>query len=185
MPGIFHFPSAWNSPWKKCGNSGLDYFCFHLLTMRGVLRLIANMNPFSAIEKLINEHGSAAILGQQLEFARDQFSALERQVADFQSKAAKFEAQLEIERANYNEIKQDFQRLKDEHAEDIRIHNLVEFRRGKRTGQKWMAFCTKCHLPATGGESVTGRNLASCSGCCGWEVFIKLPLELLVEEFGE
>jgi hypothetical protein len=21
MPGIFHFPSAWNSPWKKCGNS--------------------------------------------------------------------------------------------------------------------------------------------------------------------
>jgi hypothetical protein len=36
------------------------------------------MNPIGYIEKLINEHGSAAILGQQLAFAKDQFSALER-----------------------------------------------------------------------------------------------------------
>jgi hypothetical protein len=26
----FHFPSAWNSPWKKCGSFGFVRWCFHV-----------------------------------------------------------------------------------------------------------------------------------------------------------
>jgi hypothetical protein len=125
------------------------------------------MNPFPFIEKLINEHGSAAILGQQLALAKDEFSALERQVGEFQAKIAKLEAQLEIERTNHNEIKHELQRLKDEHSEEIRIHKLVEFRRGIRTGNKWTAFCPKCHLPVTDSQYF-GRWIIKCTGGCGW-----------------
>jgi hypothetical protein len=142
------------------------------------------MNPFSAIEKLINEHGSATILGQQLEFARDQYSALERQVTDFQAKAAKLEAQLEIERANHNEIKQELQRLKEEHAEEIRIHRMVELRRGKRTGGVWMAFCPKCHLPA-GYDEGSGGLVYCPSGNCGWRAFPERNIGQIIAEISK
>jgi hypothetical protein len=147
------------------------------------------MNPIGYIEKLINEHGSAAILAQQLEFAKDQFSALERQVSEFQSKTEKFEAQiakleakLEIEQTNHKETKQDLQRFKDEHAEEIIIHKMVEFRRGKRTSGKWMGFCPKCHLPATGVFHPGDSPIVYCSGLCGWKVHPKITLEQIHAE---
>ena len=40
------------------------------------------------------------------------------------------------------------QALAEANAEDIRIHSAIEFRRGKRTGGQWIAFCPKCHNPA-------------------------------------
>ena len=106
------------------------------------------MNPLDAIEKLITEHGSAAILSQQLVFAKDQFTVLERQVGEFQAKIAKLEAQLEIEHSHHKETQQELQRLKDEYSEEVRVHSSMEFRRGKRTGNEWVAFCPVCHAPA-------------------------------------
>jgi hypothetical protein len=127
---------------------------------------IVEMNPFSAIEKLINEHGSAAILSQQLEFARDMFSDLERKVSDLQAQVGRLDAQLERERIDHKEAREDLQRLKDEHAEEIRIHRTIEFRRGKRTGGKWLPFCPKCHAPA--GMTANHGILAGCTANCGW-----------------
>jgi ubiquinone biosynthesis protein UbiJ len=46
-----------------------------------------------SIEKVITEHGSAAILSQQLAFARDQFNALERKVTELQIQVGRLEAQ--------------------------------------------------------------------------------------------
>jgi hypothetical protein len=69
-------------------------------------------------------------------------------------------------------------------AEDIRIHKGIEFRCGKRTGNKWQAFCPKCHMPAqfaVMSGTVHGRVMA-CSGRCGWNVFSKLDLEQLIGE---
>src|SRR5688572_14318889 len=111
------------------------------------------MSIFDSIEKLITEHGSAAILAQQLSFAKDQFSDLERKVSDLQTQVGRLEAQLERERADHKQAREDLQRLKDEHAEEIRFHRTIEFRRGKRTGDEWMAFCPKCHLPVAEGRS--------------------------------
>jgi hypothetical protein len=125
------------------------------------------MNIFDGIEKLITEHGSAAILSQQLSFARDQFSVLERQVGEFQAKVAKLEAQLEIEHANYKETQQQLQRLQEEHSEEIRVHKSIEFRRGKRTGGSWVAFCPVCHTPADTTIFVKCPNAK-----CKWELIL-------------
>jgi len=126
-----------------------------------------NLNPFETIEKLINEHGSAVILGQQLAFAKEQYSVLERQVTEYQAKVAKLEAQLEIEQANHKETKQLLQRLQEEHAEEIRVHKGIEFRRGKRTGGNWVAFCPVCHTPA---DTTT---LIMCANTkCQWRLIL-------------
>jgi TolA-binding protein len=126
------------------------------------------MSIFDSIEKLITEHGSAAILSQQLSFAKDQFSDLEGKVSDLQTQVGRLEAQLERERADHKQAREDLQRLKDEHAEEIRIHRFIEFRRGKRTGGKWAAFCPKCHAPVANQD---GYIDVICSDrACKWHV---------------
>ena len=143
-----------------------------------------DMNIFDGIEKLITEHGSAAILSQQLAFARDQFEALERKVSDLQTQIGRFDAQLERERTEHKQAREDLQRLKDEHFEEVRIHKMVEFRRGKRTGGKWLAFCSKCHLPAGGNRSMSGEPQVYCSADCGWVVYPEMMLQQILGELG-
>src|ERR1041385_3333500 len=86
------------------------------------------MSIFDSIEKLITEHGSAAILQQQLSVARDQFSELERKVSDLQTGIGRLEAQLEREHLDHQNARDELQRLKELHAEDIRVHRGIEFR---------------------------------------------------------
>jgi len=43
-----------------------------------------SLNPFTAIEKLINEHGSATILRERLALAADQFVTLEKENINLQ-----------------------------------------------------------------------------------------------------
>lgn len=47
---------------------------------------------FSEIERLINEHGSAAIMKERLELAKEQYAALEKKLADAEARATKAEA---------------------------------------------------------------------------------------------
>jgi len=49
-------------------------------------------------------------------------------------------------------------------AEEVRIHSAIEFRRGSRTGGKWIAFCPKCKMPARISETFG----IICSSDCGW-----------------
>jgi hypothetical protein len=136
------------------------------------------MGFLDGIEKLITEHGSAAVLSQQLSFAKDQFAYLERQVSDLQLEVGRLRATLEREQQDHNKAKGELQRLKDEHFEEIRIVSLVEFRRGKRTGGEWMAFCPKCHMPA-GANTDNGRPLAYCTANCGWHADLPQSVEHL------
>ena len=47
---------------------------------------------------------------------------------------------------------------------EIRYHAGTEFRRGKKTGEKWQPFCPDCGLPL----NIPTRNYQlSCA--CGWE----------------
>ena len=73
-------------------------------------------------------------------------------------------------------------------AEEIIIHEAIEFRRGKRTRGKWLGFCPKCHMPAQdasvssdGGRLIQG---ATCSADCGWHVSTRLRLESIIAELG-
>jgi uncharacterized membrane protein len=49
-------------------------------------------------------------------------------------------------------------------SEEIRIHRMIEFRRGKRTGGKWNAFCPKCHMPAGQVSGMVGEIQVLCTG---------------------
>jgi hypothetical protein len=45
----------------------------------------------------------------------------------------------------YDECQSAYQKLTDIHSEDVVLHNGVEFRKGRKTGNKWQAFCPVCH----------------------------------------
>ena len=60
-----------DSPLSKVNLSGNEALIF-----------IMSLNPFTAIEKLITEHGSAAILRERLALASDQYAALERRISE-------------------------------------------------------------------------------------------------------
>ncbi|MBI5387561.1 MAG: hypothetical protein HZA90_23115 [Verrucomicrobia bacterium] len=140
------------------------------------------MNIFDGIEKLITEHGSAAILSQQLALAKDQFAQLERKVSDLQTQTGRLEAQLAREQVDHKKARVELQRLEEEHAEEVVIHRLVEFRRGKRTRGKWVAFCPKCHMPADGDTSPDGEGFVYCTADCGWRA--RAFLSFLIGELG-
>jgi hypothetical protein len=138
------------------------------------------MSIIDNIQKLIAEHASAAVLSQHLSFAKEQYADLERKASDLQKQLGHLEAQLEREQAENKQTKQELQQLKDEHAEEVIIHKLIEFRRGKRTRGKWLAFCPKCHMPA-GSRLFNGRPSVYCSGECGW-IVLELYLDNVVRE---
>jgi len=50
--------------------------------------------------------------------------------------------------------------------EEVRIHGTIEFRRGPRTGGKWLAFCPKCHMPV---NDTDYNQMNMCSALCGWQ----------------
>jgi regulator of replication initiation timing len=56
-------------------------------------------------------------------------------------------------------------KLAEAQAEEVRIHRAIEFRKGSRTGNKWAAFCPKCHMPAL---PYVDRTMIECSTMCGW-----------------
>ena len=74
--------------------------------------------------------------------------------------------------------------LAEAQAEHVLIHKGIEFRRGKRTRDKWQPFCPKCHMPAqivfVHGKA-SGRVMA-CSARCGWQVFTKEEVADLIGE---
>jgi hypothetical protein len=137
------------------------------------------MGIIDAIEKLITEHGSAVVLSQQLSFAKDQFADLERRVTELQTQVGRLEALLERERLDHQRSQTDLTRLKEEHAEETRIHRSIEFRRGKRTAGQWSAFCPKCHLPAV---PLADHSLIHCSADCGWLVPLGRSLDSVISE---
>lgn len=52
-----------------------------------------SLNPITAIEKLINEHGSAVILRERLLLAADEFNALDRKTTELALKVSQLEAE--------------------------------------------------------------------------------------------
>ncbi len=104
------------------------------------------------------------IVRERLSLALDRLAEAEAKIDTLQLQNGSLQAQIERERLDHKQTREELQRLKDEHAEEVRIHKGFEFRRGKRTGGVWMAFCPTCHLPA---DTTTG--VVRCANTkCGW-----------------
>jgi len=142
---------------------------FMLGFVRGYrLATLTTMGAFDTIKQSLTELPISDILKARLEFAFDQSSALERQVSELQTKIGQLQAQLEIVTLDRDKAQRELQGLKDEHAEEIRIHRMIEFRRGKRTGGQWIAFCPQCHIPAD-----TVNAFINCPNSkCRWETLV-------------
>jgi hypothetical protein len=106
-------------------------------------------------------------LRERLSLALDEAQSLERKVTDLQSQVAEYKAELKLIRSSEQSLKDELDRLKREHEEEIIVYHDLEFRRGRRTLGKWKPFCPKCHLPLTishaGGDPVMCRD-----GKCDW-----------------
>lgn len=103
-------------------------------------------------------------LRERLSLALDQSAVYERQIAVMQVELGKLQALIEVIALDRDRIREELQRLKNEHAEEVVIKRAVEFRRGKRTDGEWMAFCPNCHMPAMANEELD----ACCTARCGW-----------------
>jgi hypothetical protein len=88
------------------------------------------------------------VLNERLSLALDYAAQAERENETLHKVKAKLEAMLDIEKENYQKAKEELDALKAAHAEEIRIHEATEFRKGARTGGKWLPFCPVCHAPA-------------------------------------
>lgn len=64
------------------------------------------MNPFSAIEKLINEHGSATILKERINLLKEQFSALEKERDQLLSDKELLDAKILVLESENRELKE-------------------------------------------------------------------------------
>jgi hypothetical protein len=99
---------------------------------------------FGWFERLINERGSAAIMEKRLAMKDDEIAQLKAKIHDLETSREKEKTE----------------------SDEVRIHSTIEFRRGRRTGGKWMPFCPKCHMPASIDDD--GLYSIGCSAGCGW-----------------
>jgi hypothetical protein len=121
--------------------------------------------------KIAGKVSGAAMLREQLVLAQARVTQLETENVELKAKGAALEAELKLAREGYDKEKAEHQRLKDEHTEEIRVWKTVEYRKGKRTLDKWQAFCPKCHLPLMVSASYEFDHV-SCSADCGWTAAI-------------
>ncbi len=98
---------------------------------------------------------------------------VERDIRVMQENATLVQAKATLER-----------QLAEAQAEEVRIHRMIEFRRGKRTGGQWIAFCPKCGLPAGDGLEYN-TPIVFCTAKhedCGWTVRPHMMLAQILKE---
>lgn len=142
------------------------------------------MGIFDSFKKTVADLPISDIYKTRIDLALDQLADSERQIAVLQTENGKLQAQLQMAESERSKTQRELQKLQDEHAEEIQIHQLVEFRRGKRTAGKWQAFCPKCHMPLVDQQNARRVHMACCTAMCGWGP-AELPSDLrsVIDEF--
>lgn len=126
----------------------------------------------------LKESGISEVLRERLSLAVDQLAESERKTEALQMENGRLRALFERERDDREKAQEELQRLRKEHEEEVVIENGIEFRRGRRTRNKWMAFCPKCRMPVLQSED---ERWALCTADCGWEgVQIQDPLAQII-----
>lgn len=93
----------------------------------------------------------------------------EEKIATFEKKFA----QLEIENL---QLRAENECLKKAAEEEERVHEAITFKRGRRTGGKWAAFCSSCSKPARG-DTLGAEYIVFCTARCGWRARPSFRLE--------
>jgi predicted nuclease with TOPRIM domain len=75
------------------------------------------MGLFDGIEKLITEHGSAAILKERIALVKDQYSALEKQLLDSQLRVKELESENQCLEFNNSKLKEKIRGLESQLSE--------------------------------------------------------------------
>ena len=104
------------------------------------------------------------VLRERFSLALDRLAQLEAENEELKSKLAVAHSRLENERLDHQKTQQELEGLRKLHEEEVRIFYAIEFRRGKRTGDQWIAFCPRCHMPA----SLRFTNPLCSNGDCHW-----------------
>ncbi len=73
----------------------IPWIKFDAVTLAADMDKPMSLNPLTLIEKTINEHGSAAILKERIDLARDQYAALERKLADATALLSQYRSTIE------------------------------------------------------------------------------------------
>ena len=132
------------------------------------------MGLLEIARETLKEIPMSDILRERLSLALDQSAEAQRQITALQTENGKVQAQLEIERANHQKMQQELKALQETWSEEVRIKRMIEFRRGRRTGGVWAAFCPKCHVPAM----IEGHPFVRCTdGGCEWSAMV--PVEFV------
>jgi hypothetical protein len=97
------------------------------------------------IEKLINEHGSAKILSERIGLAKDQYAALEKELAASKSREKEFETENLRLKLDNEQLKVQIRNLED------RIHkdSLLTLKYGVYWDKDGNPHCPKCKTPTS------------------------------------
>jgi hypothetical protein len=114
------------------------------------------MSLLADIERLITEHGSAAIMRERLALLADQAKALEQKVKDLEQELAATKKKLgETER----------QLAAKSRADEFLEHRGALFKRKADGSYHQAVYCPICHKP-TG--AIIGEMPFACTEKCGW-----------------
>jgi len=97
------------------------------------------------IEKLINEHGSAKILSERIGLAKDQYAALEKELAASKSREKELETQNLRLKLDNEQLKVQIRHLK----EQIHNDNLLTLKYGVYWDKDGNPYCPKCKTPTS------------------------------------
>ena len=110
----------------------------------------------------------------RLELASDMFAKAESQIGTLQQENTELKIRLKQAEADRDVKVEELKVLKEFHKEDVHVIDCLEFRRGVRTGGKWLAFCPKCHLPS---RAIPDGYLACSDESCSF-VSSTMPRDL-------
>ncbi|WP_431475209.1 hypothetical protein RVM24_07680 [Marinobacter sp. KM021] len=108
----------------------------------------------SMIEKLINEHGSSAILKERLELINDKYEALEEKLENSEKENELLRQELELMKAQVNT-----QKIEQAYIE----YKGVKFKRKPSGGFEDSPYCLKC----SGGMFALEDFMPFVCGSCG------------------
>lgn len=104
------------------------------------------------------------MLREQLALCEARAVKTETENVNLKAQIATLTAELKLTQQALGDEKQQHERLKKEHEEEVRVWDTVELRRGKRTFNLWRPFCPRCHMPFL----LDNRFTVECSGKCGF-----------------
>ena len=121
------------------------------------------MGLLDGLEKLINEHGSAAILKERIALAEDQHSAIEKKVIELQSENERLRLYLEKAQVQIQQLQ-----------ERINSHEILQLKFGVYWDKEGNPHCPKCKTPTTNiaWATYTNRQVHGLKCSCSAKPFI-------------